>query len=133
MLPVRISGTYEVLGKGSIIPHRHPVEVRIGRVITNAELRALTDNAEGTGGYRKLADAMRAAVLALGERMPSSGAARRIERKHGPHDDDGGVALVAPETAQPAGDAPDERRTATGHAGLRRAAAVVPRAERGMS
>ena len=49
VLPVRISGTYEVLGKGSIIPHRRPVEVRIGRVITNAELRALADNAEGTG------------------------------------------------------------------------------------
>src|SRR2546421_280913 len=77
VLPVRISGTYKVLGKGSIIPHRHPVEVRIGRVITNAELRALADNAEGTGAYRKLADAMRAAVLALGERVPTSSAAVR--------------------------------------------------------
>ena len=113
VLPVRISGTYEVLGKGSIIPHRQPVEVRIGRVITNAELRALADNAEGTGAYRKLADAMRAAVLALGERMPTSSAAMRSKRKHVAHDDDGGgAALVAEETAQPAGDATDERRTA---------------------
>ena len=113
VLPVRITGTYEVLGKGSIIPHRHPVEVRIGRVITNAELRALADNAEGTGAYRKLADAMRAAVLALGERMPTSSAAMRSKRKHVAHDDDGGgAALVAAETAQPAGDATDERRTA---------------------
>ena len=70
VLPVLIRGTHDVLGKGSLIPRRHPVEVRIGRVITNAELRALAENAEGTGAYRKLADPMRAAVLALGERMP---------------------------------------------------------------
>jgi long-chain acyl-CoA synthetase len=101
VLPVRISGTYEVLGKGSIIPHRHPVEVRIGRVITNAELRSLADNAEGTGAYRKLADSMRAAVLALGERMPSAGASKRTDRKHIPHGDDGGIA-PAEAQAQPA-------------------------------
>ena len=113
VLPIHISGTYEVLGKGSVIPHHHPVEVRIGRVITNAELRAIADNAEGAGAYRKLADAMRAAVLALGERMPTSSAAMRSKRKHVAHDDDGGgAALVAEETAQPAGDATDERRTA---------------------
>ena len=100
VLPVRISGTFKVLGKGSIIPHRHPVEVRIGRVITNAELRALADNAEGTGAYRKLADAMRAAVLALGERVPTSSAAVRLKRRHVARDDDsGGTALVAPEAA----------------------------------
>src|SRR4029077_12084419 len=92
VLPVRISGTYEVLGKGSIIPHRHPVEVRIGRVITNAELRALADNAEGTGAYRKLADAMRAAVLALGERMLPANVTKRTGRKHVAHGDDGGPA-----------------------------------------
>ena len=107
------SSKESVLGKGSIIPRRHPVEVRIGRVITNAELHALADNAEGTGAYRKLADAMRAAVLALGERMPTSSAAMRSKRKHVAHDDDGGgAALVAEEAAQPAGDATDERRTA---------------------
>jgi long-chain acyl-CoA synthetase len=101
VLPVRISGTYEVLGKGSIIPHRRPVEVRIGRVITNAELRALADNAEGTGAYRKLADAMRAAVLALGERMPSAGGARRPKRKHDEHRGGDGGAPVRAETAEP--------------------------------
>ncbi|HZO80100.1 MAG TPA: AMP-binding protein [Candidatus Binataceae bacterium] len=81
VLPIRISGTHEVLGKGAIIPHRHPVEVRIGRVLSNAEVRALADNGEGAGAYRKLADAMRAAVLRLGERMPAEvarvGAARK--------------------------------------------------------
>src|SRR4029077_592059 len=114
VLPVRISGTYDVLGKGSIIPHRRPVEFRIARVITNAELRTLADNAEGTGAYRKLADSMRAAVLALGERMPASSAAVLLKRRHVARDDDsGGTALVAPEPAQPAGDATDEQpRTA---------------------
>src|SRR5271169_2303069 len=112
VLPVRISGTYEVLGKGSIIPHRRPVEVCIGRVITNAELRALADNAEGTGAYRKLADSMRAAVLALGERMPSSSVPERKKRKHDAHGDDGGAAPAETETAQPAGNATDEPRTA---------------------
>ena len=71
VLPVRISGTYDVLGKGAIIPHHHPVEVRIGRVITNAELRALAENVEGAGAYRRLASAMRTAVMALGQRIPS--------------------------------------------------------------
>ncbi|MGZ6195804.1 MAG: 1-acyl-sn-glycerol-3-phosphate acyltransferase, partial [Candidatus Binataceae bacterium] len=114
VLPVRISGTYEVLGKGSIIPHRRPVEVRIGRVITNAELRALADNAEGTGAYRKLADAMRAAVLELGERIPPSGTAKRTGRTHAaPGGDDGGAAGAPAETAPPAGAAPDEPRTAS--------------------
>ncbi|HLJ42738.1 MAG TPA: AMP-binding protein, partial [Candidatus Binataceae bacterium] len=114
VLPVRISGTYEVLGKGSIIPHRRPVEVRIGRVITNAELRALADNAEGTGAYRKLADAMRAAVLELGERTPSSGTAKRTRRTHAAPGSDGGGAAEAPaETAPPADAAPEEPRTAS--------------------
>ena len=31
VLPIHISGTHEVLGKGSLIPRRNPVEVRIGR------------------------------------------------------------------------------------------------------
>ena len=41
VLPIHLSGTIDVLGKGSLIPRRHPVEVRIGRVITSAELRDL--------------------------------------------------------------------------------------------
>jgi long-chain acyl-CoA synthetase len=88
VLPVRISGTYQVLGKGSLIPHRHPVEIRIGRVITNAELRALADNAEGTGAYRKLADAMRAAMLEMGERAPTPIGAKRAPRRRTNTDDE---------------------------------------------
>ena len=102
VLPIRISGTYDVLGKGSIVPHRRPVEVRIGRVITNAELRALADNAEGTGAYRKLADSMREAVLALGERIPSTGVPKRKKHRRDAHGDDGGGVLVETETAKPA-------------------------------
>jgi long-chain acyl-CoA synthetase len=112
VLPVRISGTYEVLGKGSIIPHRHPVEVRIGRVITNAELRALADNAEGTGAYRKLADAMRAAVLELGERMPSPATPKPTKRKHRAHAGDSGAAPIEADTERQAGEATEEPRNA---------------------
>ncbi len=65
VLPVLIRGTHQVLGKGSLIPRYHEVEVRIGSVISSAKLRALSENSEGMGAYRKLADYMRNAVLAL--------------------------------------------------------------------
>jgi long-chain acyl-CoA synthetase len=78
MLPVLVRGTHEVLGKGSLLPHRHPVEVRIGNVISNSELRAAAENSEGMGAYRKLADYMRAAVLALGQ--PRGPAPARVRR-----------------------------------------------------
>ncbi|MFZ0661024.1 MAG: AMP-binding protein, partial [Candidatus Binataceae bacterium] len=66
VLPVLIRGTHEVLGKGSLWPRRHPVEVRIGSVITNSAMRALSENGEGMGAYRKLAEHMQQAVVALG-------------------------------------------------------------------
>jgi hypothetical protein len=75
-------------------------------------LRALADNAEGTGAYRKLADSMRAAVLALGERMPSSGLPERKQRKADAHGDDGGAPPGRTETTEPAGNATDEPRAA---------------------
>jgi long-chain acyl-CoA synthetase len=68
VLPICISGTYDVLGKGKLIPQRAPVEIRIGRAITNADLRALAEDPEGTGAYRKLADYLRNAIVALGAR-----------------------------------------------------------------
>ena len=127
VLPLRISGTYEVLGKGSIIPHRRPVEVRIGQAITSAELRALADNAEGTGAYRKLADSMRAAVLALGERMSPSGVAKRTVRGRPAYGDTGGAALaevaadMSPSTKETSGEPPaaNRPRRATMRAGRR--------------
>jgi long-chain acyl-CoA synthetase len=67
VLPVRLSGTHAVLGKGSLIPRRAPVEIRIGAPISNAELRAMVENLEGTGAYRKIADYLRAIVIALGQ------------------------------------------------------------------
>ena len=74
VLPILIRGTHQVLGKGSLWPRRHPVDVRIGSVITNAAMRALTENGEGMGAYRKLAEHMRRAVVALG--APPARAAR---------------------------------------------------------
>jgi long-chain acyl-CoA synthetase len=68
VLPIYISGTYDVLGKGRLLPHYAPVDVRIGRVLTAAELHAIAEGAEGAGAYRKLADYMRAAVTGLSER-----------------------------------------------------------------
>ena len=65
VLPVLIRGTHDVMGKGSLVPRRHPVEVRIGRAITAAELREIAQSSEGAGAYRKIADSMRAAVIAL--------------------------------------------------------------------
>jgi hypothetical protein len=62
---VLIRGTHEVMGKGSLIPRRHPVEVRIGRAITAAEIRELADSSEVAGAYRRLADLMRDSVIAL--------------------------------------------------------------------
>ncbi len=76
VLPVLIRGTHDVMGKGSLVPRRGPVEVRIGRAITADELRKLADSSEGAGAYRKIADTMRSAITALaGSRskfMPTS-------------------------------------------------------------
>jgi len=65
VLPIRITGTHEVLGKGSLLPKRAPVEVRIGAPILSAEIRAIAESAEGAGAYRKLADFMRDTVIGL--------------------------------------------------------------------
>jgi long-chain acyl-CoA synthetase len=70
VLPIRIDGTHAVLGKGSLIPRRAPVELRIGRVITNAGLRALVENIDGAGAYRKVADHLRATVIGLSQPVP---------------------------------------------------------------
>lgn len=70
ILPIRIIGTHEVLGKGKLIPRRAPVEVRIGSVIPSVELQRLAADAEGAGVYRRLAEHMRNAVLTLTERPP---------------------------------------------------------------
>jgi long-chain acyl-CoA synthetase len=67
VLPIRIDGTHAVLGKGSLIPRRAPVELRIGAVITSAELQMLVKDIEGAGAYRKLADHLRSAVIGLSQ------------------------------------------------------------------
>ena len=68
VLPILIRGTHEVLGKGSLIPRHHEVEVRIGSVISAEKLRAVSEDAEGVGAYRKVADYMRDAVASIGTR-----------------------------------------------------------------
>ncbi len=61
VLPIHLSGTFEVLGKGRLLPRPAPVEVRIGRVMPIADLRIVAQDSESTGAYRKLADCMRQA------------------------------------------------------------------------
>ena len=65
VLPVLIRGTYAVLGKGSLFPKHGPVEVRIGRAISAAQLRIAVSDGEGAGAYRKISDMLREAVLSL--------------------------------------------------------------------
>ena len=72
VLPIHLSGTFEVLGKGRLLPRRAPVEVRIGRVMPIADLRMVAQDAEGAGAYRKLADCMRQAVIGLAQGRPSA-------------------------------------------------------------
>ena len=94
VLPMRISGTHKVLGKGSLVPRYAPVEVRIGSAITGAEVRAIAATIEGAGAYRKIAEFMRAAVIGLGAHAqapikvaittsaaPKAGARQRGSRK----------------------------------------------------
>jgi len=65
VLPIHISGTFDVLGKGKLIPKHSPVEMRIGRVISNAEVRIVAESSEGAGAYRKAADFLRKTVEGL--------------------------------------------------------------------
>ena len=82
VLPVLIRGTHDVMGKGSLVPRRHPVEVRIGRAITAAELREIAETSEGAGAYRKIADLMRAAVIALSGSRPKLNPCTRRNGQH---------------------------------------------------
>ena len=70
VLPIRIDGTHAVLGKGSLFPRRAPVELRIGAVVTNADLGLLAQDVEGAGAYRKLADHLRGTVIGLLQPIP---------------------------------------------------------------
>jgi len=83
ILPVHIKGSFEVLGKGQLLPRRHPVEVRIGAVIARDALATVADQNEGAGAYRKLADFLRQAVANLAVHVPTSSRARKPERSTG--------------------------------------------------
>jgi long-chain acyl-CoA synthetase len=84
VLPIHLKGTFEVLGKGQLLPRRAPVEVRIGRVMTSDELRHLAQDAKGAGAYRKLADHIRKAVIELGEGGLRSNRRASIEAETSP-------------------------------------------------
>src|SRR5262249_53525493 len=70
VLPIHISGTYGVLRKGKLIQSYNPVEMRIGRVMSAAELRIVAESSEGTGAYRKAADFLRMKVHEIGADRP---------------------------------------------------------------
>jgi len=80
VLPIGIAGTHDVLGKGRLLPQHRPVEVRIGQVISNAELRVVAESSEGLGAYRKAADFLRNTVEAL-VHPPRRTVTARIEHK----------------------------------------------------
>jgi len=67
VLPVHLEGTFDVLGKGRLLPRYHPVQVRIGAPIAYQELRALTTRADGAGAYRSAADFMHQAIVSLAQ------------------------------------------------------------------
>ncbi|HEX3408711.1 MAG TPA: 1-acyl-sn-glycerol-3-phosphate acyltransferase, partial [Candidatus Binataceae bacterium] len=99
VLPIHLSGTFEVLGKGRLLPRRAPVEVRIGRVMLSADLRMVAQGADGAGAYRKVADCMRQAVIELGSRRsPATDSANEM-------------ALQPPRTSGP----PEDLRHPEGH------------------
>ncbi len=72
VLPIHISGTHQVLGKGSVVPHYHPVEVRIGGVISNRRLREIAQSGDGAGAYRSVSEFLRRTIagLPLGHKSP---------------------------------------------------------------
>jgi long-chain acyl-CoA synthetase len=91
VLPIHISGTHEVLGKGSIVPRHHPVEVRIGGVISNRVLREIAESSEGTGAYRSVSEYLRRTLagLPLGHQpireRPAPKAQEPVRHRHREH------------------------------------------------
>ena len=106
VLPVLIRGTHEVLGKGSLFPRRHPVEVRIGAPITAATMLEVVASTDGAGAYRKLADLMRETVVRL------AGSGRQTRRVKAPAVADAPV-VSSPVVSDPA--APERRQGHPAH------------------
>ena len=70
ILPVHIKGSFEVLGKGQLVPRRRPVELRIGAVIARETLVKVAGQSEGAGAYRKLSDFLQQTVTSLAVHVP---------------------------------------------------------------
>jgi long-chain acyl-CoA synthetase len=83
ILPIHIKGSFKVLGKGQLLPRRHPVEVRIGAVIARDALVAIAGQSEGAGAYRKLADFLRQSVASLAVHVPAPRRTRKPEHARG--------------------------------------------------
>ena len=115
VLPIHLSGTFEVLGKGKLLPRHADVEVRIGRAIASDEFRLLAQDAEGAGAYRKLADHIRRAVLAVAQRSPQASRIDAISRAISPPLP-ASTLLIEAETN---GDAPHSDRPRTRRSGGR--------------
>jgi len=79
ILPVHIKGSFDVLGKGQLVPRRRPVEVRIGAVIARETLAKVAGQSEGAGAYRKLADFLRQAIANMPIHVPARASRPKAE------------------------------------------------------
>jgi long-chain acyl-CoA synthetase len=67
ILPMHLAGTHDALPKGRVIPKRLPLKVRIGPVVSCAEMRRLTDGMARSESYRSVTRLVEQAVRALAE------------------------------------------------------------------
>ncbi|MBF6559609.1 MAG: AMP-binding protein [Candidatus Binataceae bacterium] len=94
VLPIHIRGSFEVLGKGALVPRHAPVEVRIGRVIGAAELLDVAQGTTGAAAYRRLAEHLRAAIVELAGDRPRA-ARRSLATQANVHDPKHAAAIAA--------------------------------------
>src|SRR5260370_23508506 len=85
VLPIHISGTHQVLGKGSVLPRYHPVEVRIGGAITKQRPREIAERTDRAGAYLSVSDFLRRTIagLPLGAKNFKQRAASKPRRQGG--------------------------------------------------
>ena len=70
VLPVRLSGTFEALPRGAILPRRRRLKVAFGRVIHAGDLRRGTEGMRDTEAYRAATEIVENAVRRLGGEPP---------------------------------------------------------------
>ena len=67
LLPVHLSGTFEALPKGAVLPRSRNVTVRIGPPIAVSDMRRLTEGMRPAEAARTVTKLARDAVIALGD------------------------------------------------------------------